>query len=540
MEIFNTLTRRKERFEPRDPGRVGMYVCGPTTYNYIHLGNARALVVFDTIRRYFLYKGFKVTFIQNFTDIDDKIINRAREEGEDPVRLAARYVEEYYRDADALHVRRADVHPKVSEHIPEIIVLIRHLVDRGLAYAAGGGDVYFAVREFPAYGKLSGRDVDDLRSGARVEVDPRKRDPLDFALWKGAKPGEPAWDSPWGPGRPGWHIECSAMALKYLGEAFDIHGGGADLIFPHHENEIAQSEGATGRPFARYWVHNGFITIREEKMSKSLGNISLVRDLVKVYPAGALRLFLLSTHYRNQLDFNPEVIEASVKGLSRLKTSLTLLAEAESGRARDELDEAGRALMERVEELRHRFEEAMDDDFNTAVAVAVMFDLAGEVNGYLHRSDRPAREALGAARRLFEDLNGVLGIFREADGRIVLEETDSGEDEELTAGLMGILLELRQEARRARDFARADRIRDGVAAAGITVEDTPQGARWKKRAEAAAAEGPAPALLELLIALRQEARRGKDFAFADRLRDELKEIGIALEDTPQGVRWKKV
>ncbi|MBU4532193.1 MAG: cysteine--tRNA ligase [Eubacteriales bacterium] len=476
MELFNTLTRRKEKFIPGEPGRVKMYSCGPTTYNFIHLGNARALVVFDTIRRYLIYKGYRVTFIQNFTDIDDKIIKRAREENMDTIALAAKYVNEYFTDADALNVMRADVHPKVSEHLPEIVEMIGRLIERGIAYTIPEGDVYFSVRDFPGYGKLSGRSLDDMLAGARVEVDPRKRDAMDFALWKSAKPDEPAWDSPWGPGRPGWHIECSAMSLKYLGESFDIHGGGADLIFPHHENEIAQSEGATGKPFARYWVHNGFITIREEKMSKSIGNISLVRDLVKVFEPAALRSFLLSTHYRSQLDFDPGKMDAAVKGVNRLKTCLNLLEEGLT-RADDSVG-TNVDLEKRLEELRERFESAMDDDFNSALAQAVLFDLASEINSYLHQTAQPEQGILLKARTLFTAFNGVLGVFREENGRIVLKE-EAGSDD-LVAQLLDLIIGVREESRKKKDFATSDRIRDELKAIGIVLEDTPQGVRWKR------------------------------------------------------------
>ncbi|MDP3050028.1 MAG: cysteine--tRNA ligase, partial [Eubacteriales bacterium] len=476
MELFNTLTRRKEKFIPGEPGRVKMYSCGPTTYNFIHLGNARALVVFDTIRRYLIYKGYRVTFIQNFTDIDDKIIKRAREENMDTIALAAKYVNEYFTDADALNVMRADVHPKVSEHLPEIVEMIGRLIERGIAYTIPEGDVYFSVRDFPGYGKLSGRSLDAMRAGARVEVDPRKRDAMDFALWKSAKPDEPAWDSPWGPGRPGWHIECSAMSLKYLGESFDIHGGGADLIFPHHENEIAQSEGATGKPFARYWVHNGFITIREEKMSKSIGNISLVRDLVKVFEPAALRSFLLSTHYRSQLDFDPGKMDAAVKGVNRLKTCLNLLEEGLT-RADDSVG-TNVDLEKRLEELRERFESAMDDDFNSALAQAVLFDLASEINSYLHQTAQPEQGILLKARTLFTAFNGVLGVFREENGRIVLKE-EAGSDD-LVAQLLDLIIGVREESRKKKDFATSDRIRDELKAIGIVLEDTPQGVRWKR------------------------------------------------------------
>jgi len=476
VELFNTLTRRKEKFIPGEPGRVKMYSCGPTTYNFIHLGNARALVVFDTIRRYLIYKGYRVTFIQNFTDIDDKIIKRAREENMDTIALAAKYVNEYFTDADALNVMRADVHPKVSEHLPEIVEMIGRLIERGIAYTIPEGDVYFSVRDFPGYGKLSGRSLDDMLAGARVEVDPRKRDAMDFALWKSAKPDEPAWDSPWGPGRPGWHIECSAMSLKYLGESFDIHGGGADLIFPHHENEIAQSEGATGKPFARYWVHNGFITIREEKMSKSIGNISLVRDLVKVFEPAALRSFLLSTHYRSQLDFDPGKMDAAVKGVNRLKTCLNLLEEGLT-RADDSVG-TNVDLEKRLEELRERFESAMDDDFNSALAQAVLFDLASEINSYLHQTAQPEQGILLKARTLFTAFNGVLGVFREENGRIVLKE-EAGSDD-LVAQLLDLIIGVREESRKKKDFATSDRIRDELKAIGIVLEDTPQGVRWKR------------------------------------------------------------
>ncbi|HHW42757.1 MAG TPA: cysteine--tRNA ligase, partial [Desulfotomaculum sp.] len=310
MVIYNTLTKKKELFVPRQAGRVDMYVCGPTTYNFIHLGNARPLVFFDTVRRYFQYRGYRVKYIQNFTDVDDKIINRAREEGVDALALSRKYINEYFKDADALNVRRADVHPQVTGHIPEIIDLIAALMEKGAAYEVDG-DVYFAISAFPEYGKLSGRTLEEMQAGARVEVDPRKKHPMDFALWKAARAGEPSWDSPWGKGRPGWHIECSAMALKYLGYSFDIHGGGFDLVFPHHENEIAQAEAATGRPFVRYWMHNGFITVNQEKMSKSLGNFFLVREILNKFPPEVVRFFLLSTHYRSPLDFDDEKMAAA-------------------------------------------------------------------------------------------------------------------------------------------------------------------------------------------------------------------------------------
>ncbi|MCL6476805.1 MAG: cysteine--tRNA ligase [Peptococcaceae bacterium] len=482
MQIYNTLTRRKEKFVPREPGKISMYVCGPTTYNFIHLGNARPLVVFDTVRRYFRYRGYQVNYIQNFTDIDDKIINRAREEGEDPILLARKYVEEYYRDADALNVMRADVHPKVSEHLPEIIDMIRVLVERGHAYEAEG-DVYFDISSFPEYGKLSGRSLEEMQAGARVEIDPRKRHPMDFALWKAAKPGEPAWESPWGPGRPGWHIECSAMSIKYLGSGFDIHGGGYDLIFPHHENETAQSEAATGRPFARFWMHNGFITVNQEKMSKSLGNFFLVREILAKFPPETVRFFLLSTHYRSPLDFDDEKLAAAGRGLERIKNCLRLLEEAKGASrvTRGGGDEALRALLDK---RRREFEEAMDDDFNTALAIGVLFDAVGDINSSLHRSASGrdlSPDVLNRAGALLESFNSVLGLFRtDSRGKMVLDR-DGADEGKLAGDLIDLIVRIRQEARSRKDWATADSIRNGLKELGIILEDTPQGVRWKRQ-----------------------------------------------------------
>jgi cysteinyl-tRNA synthetase len=485
MEIYNTLSRRKEMFVPREAGKVRMYVCGPTTYNYIHLGNARPLVFFDTVRRYLIYKGYDVLYVQNFTDVDDKIINRAREEGEDPLSLAGKYIREYFKDADALNVRRADVHPKVSEHIPEIIDMIKRLVEKGVAYAVEG-DVYFSVRRFPGYGKLSGRTLEDLLAGARVVVDERKQDPMDFALWKAAMPGEPAWDSPWGLGRPGWHIECSAMSLKYLGTHFDIHGGGFDLVFPHHENEVAQSEASTGEPFVRYWMHNGFITVNEEKMSKSLGNFFLIRDILAKFPPELVRFFLLSTHYRSPLDFDDEQLAAAGRGLERIKTCVRLLAEA-LVRPVDVVARVPLAdgLTASLTSLKRTFEAAMDDDCNTALATSVLFDLARETNstvGLLTPSvSQLDREALEKALALFKVFNEVLGIFKtDAAGNLLLDGA-AAESAGLVEGLVNLLVEIRQESRKKKDWASADRIRDGLKSLGVILEDTPQGVRWKKQ-----------------------------------------------------------
>lgn len=493
MEIYNTLTRRKETFQPREPGKVYMYVCGPTTYNYIHLGNARPLVFFDTVRRYLAYRGYDVLYVQNFTDVDDKIINRAREEGEDPLSLARKYIDEYFKDADALNVRRADRHPRVSGHMPDIVRVVEELVQKGSAYEVDG-DVYFEVRKFPGYGKLSGRSLEDMQAGARVEVDTRKRDPMDFAVWKAAKPGEPSWDSPWGPGRPGWHIECSVMSLKYLGPGFDIHGGGYDLIFPHHENEIAQSEAATGKTFVRYWMHNGFITVKEEKMSKSLGNFFLVRDILAKFSPEVVRFFLLSTHYRSPLDFDDEKLAAAGRGLERIKTSIRLLTEAlareeemrgegdgEAGPGPAEVPgkgkEAADSLKAALDEMKASFESAMDDDFNTALAISVIFDLAREVNSLVQqlgaKISLPEKEALQKAMALFNSFNEVTGIFKvDPAGRILLEDT-AAEKSGLTEGLLSLIIDIRQEARKKKDWATADRIRDGLKELGIILEDTP-------------------------------------------------------------------
>ncbi len=484
MEIYNTLTRRKDTFQPQEPGKVRIYVCGPTTYNYIHLGNARPIVFFDTVRRYFTYKGYDVLYIQNFTDVDDKIIKRAQEEGEEPLVLARKYINEYFKDADALHVRRADKHPQVTGHMPEIIKMVESLVQKGVAYVVEGS-VYFEVRKFSSYGKLSGRSPEDMRAGARVEVDERKRDPLDFALWKAAKPGEPSWDSPWGPGRPGWHIECSAMSLKYLGTNFDIHGGGFDLVFPHHENELAQSEAATGEPFVRYWVHNGFITVNEEKMSKSLGNFFLVRDILAKFPAELVRFFLLSTHYRSPLDFDDEKLAAAGRGLERIKTSIRLLSEVLDKKTGGEAVTAGE-LNSALDRLRLAFEAAMDDDFNTSLAISIAFDLAREVNSAVGRLgatvSRQDREVLQKAMELFNTFNEILGVFKvdENSGKILLEGA-AGDSSGLNEGLLKLIIEVRQEARKKKDWGTADRIRDGLKELGITLEDTPQGVRWKKQ-----------------------------------------------------------
>lgn len=485
MQVYNTLSGKKEEFRPRDPGKVSMYVCGPTTYNFIHLGNARALVVFDTVRRYLKYKGYKVLYVQNFTDIDDKIIRRAHEEEMDALELGQKYIQEYFRDADALNILRADIHPKVTEHISDIIDIIKALERNGYAYQAEGS-VYYDVGKFKGYGKLSKRTLEEMQAGARVEVDDRKRHPMDFVLWKASKPGEPFWESPWGRGRPGWHIECSAMSLKYLGTNFDIHGGGQDLIFPHHENEIAQSEAATGEQFVQYWLHNGFITVNKEKMSKSLGNFFLVRDILDKFAAEVVRFFLVSTHYRSPLDFDDGKLEESSRALERVKNSIALLYEAltlpvEKGST----SERDREFKEQAALIRAGFEQAMDDDFNTALATGHLFDLARATNAYLQSLNgllsESAVSSLEEAKKLFADFNRVLGIFKEDEsGNPIISDSISAANG-LEEKLIEFIVSLRQEARKRKDWATADRIRDGLKEIGIILEDTPHGVRWKKR-----------------------------------------------------------
>ncbi|NLT94172.1 MAG: cysteine--tRNA ligase [Clostridia bacterium] len=520
LEVYNTLTKKKESFVPKEEGHVRMYVCGPTTYNFIHLGNARPIVVFDTIRRYLEYLGYKVTYVQNFTDVDDKIINRANEEGQEPLQLSAKYIDEYFKDADRLKVKRANIHPKVSEHMEDIINFIKGLEEKGYAYEVDG-DVYFSVRKFADYGKLSGRSIDDLLSGARVEVDQKKNDPLDFALWKKAKKGEPAWPSPWGEGRPGWHIECSAMSCKYLGQEFDIHGGGYDLVFPHHENEIAQTEALTEAPMARYWLHNGFITINQEKMSKSLGNFFLLREILEKFDPMVVRFYLLSTHYRSPLDFDNEKLEVAQKGLERLKNSYFQL---NNGLKNAGSFPNGDKLKAAAQKCRSEFEEAMNDDFNTALAIASLFDLAREVNTYLKETDLD-KESLLAAKEVFEDLLQVLGIVFAGH-----EVSDKKLDE-----LINLAISLRQKARAAKDFATADWLRDRLKTAGVILEDSPQGTNWKLEGET---KELMEKIMEIIIELREKARKNKDYPTADLIRDNLKDVGITLEDTPQGTTWK--
>lgn len=468
--IYNTLAKKKMPFVPLEEGKVKMYVCGPTTYNYIHLGNARPIVVFDTVRRYFNYLGYDVTFVSNFTDVDDKIIKRANEEGQDPVKLAAYYIDAYFEDTKALNVMPADVHPKVSEHIGQIIDFVQGLIDKGYAYALDNGDVYYSVRKFKDYGQLSGRDINDLLSGARVEVDEKKQDPLDFALWKSAKPGEPYWESPWGKGRPGWHIECSAMSAQYLGDTFDIHGGGQDLIFPHHENEIAQSCALHDAPMARYWMHNGFITINQEKMSKSKGNFFMLRDILERFDPQVVRFYLLSVQYRSPLDFDDEKIDVAGRGLERLKNASKAVAKAMK-LAGDHEDADAADLRAKAEKAEADFRTAMNDDFNTALAIAALFELAKDINIYLKKDQFDAK-TLEAAQKVLTDLAGVLGIELAAA---------AGADDDLADKLMDLIIAIRKDARANKDFQTADRIRDGLAEIGVILEDGKAGTTWKRQ-----------------------------------------------------------
>ena len=459
MQIYNTLTRKKEELVPMTAGHMGIYACGPTVYNYIHIGNARPICAFDVLRRYLKYRGYTVTYVQNFTDVDDKIIKKANEEGTTAAEIAKRYIAEYKTDAHGLNVMDADVHPTVTNCMDLIIDIVKKLVDSGHAYAAANGDVYFRTSSFPEYGKLSGQPIEELQAGARIDINDGKEEPLDFAVWKAAKPGEPYWESPWGKGRPGWHIECSAMSKKHLGDTIDIHAGGQDLQFPHHENEIAQSECCNGVPFANYWMHNGYITIDNEKMSKSKGNFFTVRDILKDYDGEVIRFFLLSGHYRNPINFSDTLMEQAKAGLARMqhaKENLKHLIATGEGTMTDE----EKKELEGYDKYRQEFIAAMDDDLNTADAISAIFELITAINTDVRN---------GASKEFAEKCLDILMELASVVGLLQKEEDDSI-DEDIQA-----LVDERQEARKAKNFARADEIRDLLKAKGITLKDTPQG-----------------------------------------------------------------
>ncbi|NTU28145.1 cysteine--tRNA ligase [Bacillus tequilensis] len=462
ITLYNTLTRQKETFVPLEEGKVKMYVCGPTVYNYIHIGNARPAIVYDTVRNYLEYKGYDVQYVSNFTDVDDKLIKAANELGEDVPAISERFINAYFEDVGALGCRKADLHPRVMENMDAIIEFVDQLVKKGYAYESEG-DVYFKTRAFEGYGKLSQQSIDELRSGARIRVGEKKEDALDFALWKAAKEGEISWDSPWGKGRPGWHIECSAMVKKYLGDQIDIHAGGQDLTFPHHENEIAQSEALTGKTFAKYWLHNGYINIDNEKMSKSLGNFVLVHDIIKQHDPQLLRFFMLSVHYRHPINYSEELLENTKSAFNRLKTAYSNLQHRLNSSTN--LTEDDDQWLEKVEEHRKAFEEAMDDDFNTANAISVLFDLAKHANYYLQK-DQTADHVIKAFIEMFDRIVSVLG-FSLGEQELLDQEIED-------------LIEKRNEARRNRDFALSDQIRDQLKSMNIILEDTAQGTRWKR------------------------------------------------------------
>lgn len=464
MKVYNTLTRKKEELVPITPGEIKMYACGPTVYNYIHIGNARPLCIFDILRRYLEYRGYNVKFVQNFTDIDDKIIRRANEEHVDFSEISERYIKEFWTDADGLNVRHATINPKATENIDAIIQIISTLIEKGYAYEAQG-DVYFSTEKFKDYGKLSHQPLEDLEAGARIMVGEVKREPMDFAVWKAAKPGEPAWDSPWGKGRPGWHIECSAMNWRYLGDTIDIHCGGQDLIFPHHENEIAQSECFTGKPFAHYWMHNGYINVDNVKMSKSLGNFFTVRDVAEKYSYEPIRYLLISAQYRSPINYSTDIIEQCIAALNRLYTCRDSL-DFELKNASDAEHDGDKAIIDEFDKYREQFISAMDDDLNTADAIASIFELVRDINTNVV-GKTPSKALVEGAIAMFDELTGVLGL--------VYNRKTETLDSDVEA-----LIEARTNARKEKNWAEADRIRDQLKEMGIVLEDTAQGVKWHR------------------------------------------------------------
>ncbi|MCC0666218.1 cysteine--tRNA ligase [Clostridioides sp. ZZV15-6597] len=464
MKVYNTLTRAKEEFVPLEEGKVKMYVCGPTVYNYIHIGNARPFIIFDTLRRYLEYRGYDVTYVQNFTDVDDKIINRSHEEGISPEEVATKYIKEYFVDCDGLGIKRATVHPQVTDNIQQIIDFIKELEDKGYAYAVNG-DVYFDTNKFEGYGKLSGQKQEDLEAGARIEVNDQKRHPMDFVLWKAKKEGEPGWESPWGEGRPGWHIECSVMSKRYLGETIDIHAGGQDLTFPHHENEIAQSEARSGKTFSKYWMHNGYININDEKMSKSKGNFFTVRDISKLYDLEIVRFFMLSAHYRNPVNFSDEMLNQAKAGLERLYNTKEKLEFTLSNLKESSLTEKEVELVKELDNFGQRFIDAMDDDVNTADAVSIIFELAKLIN-----SNVDENSSLELAKKCLDEFNELTGVLN-----IVNKKKDTVLDKDIEE-----LIQKRTDAKKNKEFQLADDIRQQLLDMGIVLEDTRQGVKWKR------------------------------------------------------------
>lgn len=464
MKVYNTLTRKKEEFIPITQGEVKMYVCGPTVYNFFHIGNGRTFIVFDTIRRYFEYRGYKVKFVQNFTDVDDKLIKKANEENITLRQIGDKYISEYYKDADGLNIKRATVNPRATEYIDEIIKFVEELIQKGFAYEVDG-DVYFSTKNFTTYGKLSGQNLDDLQAGARISVDERKKDSMDFAIWKAKKEGEPGWKCPWGEGRPGWHIECSCMAKNILGDTIDIHAGGSDLVFPHHENEIAQSEALTGKTFANYWMHSAFVNINNEKMSKSLNNFFTAREILERYDADVIRFLMLSGHYRVQLNFSEDLLESAKSSVERLYNAVSNLENLLEESCVDEINDKEEKYITSLDVYRKRYIDKMDDDFNTADAISVLFDLVKDINTNI--SVDSSRKAIQGALDIIRELGDPLGILQKSTKGSIEEEIEK-------------LIEDRQQARKNRDFALADKIRDDLKDKGIVLEDTPQGVRWKK------------------------------------------------------------
>jgi cysteinyl-tRNA synthetase len=476
IRIYNTLSGKKEIFKPIEPGKVSMYVCGPTAYDSCHIGHARSVVVFDVIVRYLRHKGFKVHYVRNFTDVDDKIIKRANELGMESSQLAEKYIAEFYHDMDALKALRADHEPRATEHIQQMIAVIETLMNKKMAYQING-DVYFSVEAFKGYGKLSGRKLEDMEAGARVDVDEKKRNPFDFALWKSSKPGEPSWDSPWGKGRPGWHIECSAMSTEYLGQTFDIHGGGKDLIFPHHENEIAQSEAAFGRPFAAYWVHNGFVNIAQEKMSKSLGNFLLIKDVLKSYHPEAVRLFLLSNHYRSPIDYSQNAMDESVIALDKAYALLDRIDDSIG--AMESLEEATGSG-----EYWGHFCESMDDDFNTARGIGVLFEAVRNINRILDENQAALstllKNKIRSDRNEILQIGRILGILSEPPkSYFQAKKNQALEKKALDSATIEKMIQERIEARRAKNWAKADQIRKTLSEMNVYLEDRPEGTVWK-------------------------------------------------------------